>query len=81
MVLKLWGVHRLAERLTQVDDRRWSLQKVYRNLVRVAGSKITMLTKSDVQKYGYLRRYTACTCFALTLYQYLIGRVRPKAVS
>ena len=60
MVLRVRGAHRLAERLTQVDDRRWSLQKVCRNLVRVAGSEITMLTKSDVREYGYLRRYTAC---------------------
>ena len=55
MVLRLRGAHRLAERLTQVDDRRWSLQKVCRNLVRVAGSEITMLTKSDDREYGYLR--------------------------
>lgn len=47
MVFRLQGAHRLGESLTQVDDRRWSLQKVCGNLVRVAGSKIIMLTKSD----------------------------------
>ena len=55
MVLRLRGAHRLAERLTQVDDRRWSLQKVCRNLARVAGGKMAMLTKSDDREYGYLR--------------------------
>ena len=49
MVLMLRGVHRLGEILTQVDVRRWSLQKVYENLVIVAGSELTMLIKSDVQ--------------------------------
>ena len=60
MVLRLRGAHRLIERFTQVDGRRWSLQKVCRNLAKVAGSEIVMLTKSDVQEYEYLRRYTAC---------------------
>lgn len=60
MVLRLQGAHRLAERPTQVEVRRWSLQKVCGNLAGVAGSKTVMLTKSDARKYGYLRRYTAC---------------------
>ena len=55
MVLRLRGAHRLVERLTQVDDRRWSLQKVCRTLARVAGCEMAMLTKSDDQEYGYLR--------------------------
>lgn len=69
MVLRLRGAHRLAERLTQVDDRRWSLQKVCRNLVRVAGSEITMLTKSDVRNTDTSGDILPASYFALTLYQ------------
>ena len=69
MVLRLRGAHRLAERLTQVDDRRWSLQKVCRNLIRVAGSEIVMLTKSDVRNTDTSGDIRPASLFALTLYQ------------
>lgn len=81
MVLRLRGAHRLVERLTQVDARRWSLQKVCETLARVAGSKMVMLIKSDVQNTdtsGDIR--PASFLFALTLYRISIGRVRPEAV-
>ena len=83
MVLRSRGAHRLGEILTQVDDRRWSLQKVCRNLARVAGSKIAMLTKSDDQVHGYLRLidglpYVSIGVDSLSI---SIGRVRPEAVS
>ncbi len=55
MVLRSRGAHRLAERLTQVDVRRWSLQKVCENLTRVTEGEMVMLIKSDVREYGYLR--------------------------
>lgn len=80
MVLRLQGAHRLGESLTQVDDRRWSLQKVCETLARVAGSEIVMLIKSDVQEYGYLRRYTACIFICVDSLSEMIGRVRPEAV-
>lgn len=60
MVLRLRGVHRLVEKLTQVDDRRWNLQKMYETLVRVVRSNRIMLIKSDVRNTDTLRRYTAC---------------------
>ena len=81
MVLRLRGAHRLGESLTQVDDRRWSLQKVCETLARVAGSEIVMLIKSDVQEYGYLRRYTACIFICVDSLSEMIGRVRPEAIS
>ena len=69
MVLRLRGAHRLAERLTQVDDRRWSLQKVCENLTRVAGSEIVMLIKSDVRNTDTSGDIRPASLFALTLYQ------------
>ncbi len=81
MVLQLQGVHRLAERLTQVDDRRWSLQKVYGNLVRVAVSEIAMLTKSDVQNTDTSGDIRPTSLFGVDSLSEMIGRVRPEAVS
>ena len=69
MVLKLRGAHRLAERLTQVDDRRWSLQKVCENLARVAGCEMVMLIKSDVQNTDTSGDIRPVSLLALTLYQ------------
>ena len=80
MVLRLRGAHRLGESLTQVDDRRWSLQKVCENLARVAGSEIAMLIKSDVQSTDTSGDIRPASLFALTLYRISIGRVRPEAV-
>ena len=51
-----------------------------RNLARVAGGKMVMLTKSDDRKYGYLRRYTACIFIGVGSLSISIGRVRPEAV-
>ena len=80
MVLRLRGAHRLAERLTQVDDRRWSLQKVCENLARVAGCEMVMLIKSDVQNTDTSGDIRPASLLALTLYRISIGRVRPEAV-
>ena len=80
MVLRLRGAHRLAERLTQVDARRWSLQKVCETLARVAGSEMVMLIKSDVQNTDTSGDIRPASLLALTLYRILIGRVRPEAV-
>lgn len=56
------------------------MQKVCENLARVAGSEIVMLIKSDVQEYGYLRRYTACIFICVDSLSEMIGRVRLEAV-
>ena len=80
MVLRLRGAHRLVERLTQVDARRWSLQKVCENLARVVGIKIAMLIKSDVQNTDTSGDIRPASLFALTLYRISIGRVHLEAV-
>lgn len=80
MVLRLRGAHRLGESLTQVDDRRWSLQKVCETLARVAGNEMVMLIKSDVQNTDTSGDIRPASLLALTLYRILIGRVRPEAV-
>ena len=69
MVLRLRGAHRLGEISTQVDDRRWSLQKVCENLARVAGSEIAMLIKSDVQSTDTSGDIRPASLFSVTLYQ------------
>lgn len=51
-----------------------SVQKPYQRI-------LVKVTKSDVRKYGYLRRYTACVFICVDSLSELIGRVRPKAVS
>lgn len=80
MVLRLRGAHRLVERLTQVDARRWSLQKVCETLAGVAGSEMVMLIKSDVQNTDTSGDIRPASLLALTLYRISIGRVRPEAV-
>ena len=52
-----------------------------RNLTRLAGSEIVMLTKSDDREYGYLGRYTVCIFVCVDSLSNSIGRVRPEAVS
>ena len=52
-----------------------------RNLARVVGSEIAMLTKSDDRGHGYLRRHTACIMFSVDSLSEMIGRVRPEAIS
>ena len=52
-----------------------------RNLARVAGSEMAMLTKSDDRGHGYLRRHTACIMFSVDSLSEMIGRVRLEAVS
>ena len=69
MVLRLRGAHSLVERLTQVDARRWSLQKVCENLAKVAGSEIAMLIKSDVQNTDTSGDIRPASLFNVTLYQ------------
>ena len=81
MVLRLRGAHRLAERLTQVDDRRWSLQKVCENLTRVTEGEMVMLIKSDVQNTDSSGNIQPASLLALTLCRISIGRVRLEAVS
>ena len=81
MVLRLWGAHRLVKRLTQVDDRRWSLQKVCENLAKVTGSEMVMLIKSDVRNTDTSGDILPVSLLVLTLYRISIGRVRPEAVS
>ena len=54
-----------------------------RNLARVAGSKIAMLTKSDDRVHGYLRLidglpYVSIGVDSLSI---SIGRARPEAVA
>ena len=69
MVLRLRGAHRLGEIPTQVDGRRWSLQKVCENLAKVAGSEIAMLIKSDVQNTDTSGGIRPASLFNVTLYQ------------
>ena len=80
MVLRLRGAHRLVERLTQVDARRWSLQKVCETLARVAGSEMVMLIKSDVQNTDTSGDIRPVSYQCVDSLSKSIGRVRPEAV-
>ena len=70
----------MIERSTQVDGRRWSLQKVCGTLIRVAGCKIIMLTKSDDRMDTDTSSDIQLVLFIICVdsLSILIGRVRPS---